>query len=80
MAKRDRRRRSPPSDNSRSLTNPTLLQLDSAFAVFDKDGNGTIDPEELITILTDPKGGVPLSLEAAKVWRAVVVGVCKHAW
>ena len=54
--------------------NPTSRQLDSAFAVFDKDGSGTIDPEELMAILTDPKGGAPLSIEAAKVWRPVVGG------
>jgi len=34
--------------------------------VFDKDKNGTIDPDELMAILTDPKGGQPLTREQAK--------------
>jgi hypothetical protein len=47
---------------------PTKSELDKAFSVFDKDGNGTIDPEELMAILTNPKGGNALSLEEAKAF------------
>eukprot|EP00966_Prymnesium_polylepis_P198498 4600116-Prymnesium_polylepis.1 len=75
-ARRVRRAKSknmPPFPGSAlKSTGPTKANLDSAFAVFDMDGNGMVDPEELCAILTNPEGGEPLSLEQAKAYIARV--------
>ncbi|KAL1498975.1 hypothetical protein AB1Y20_013495 [Prymnesium parvum] len=63
------KRTTAPATQSSGTTKkpgPTKAELDAAFAVFDKDKNGTIDPDELMAILTDPKGGQPLTREQAK--------------
>lgn len=51
---------------------PSLDELKAAFKAFDKDGNGTLDAQELVGILM--RKGSPLSLDEANS----LVKVCMY--
>ena len=52
---------------------PDLLTGHAAFSVFDKDGSGALDTEEIRAILQRPGGGSPLSdEEVAEIIEAFV--------